>query len=591
MKQQEKSGEAAPVQYMHIPINKIDFSPINYRRFFNPEGIEEFAEQLKNSEDGILQEITVRPAGKRYELIIGERRLRAAVLAGLETIPAKVRPMEDNKVRRSQLVENLQRENPHPLHEAQAILYLVQEEGHTLTEAAQVLGKSPAYVHNRVKLAELIEPLQEVYFFGKMTTADAVLLGTLANDSQEDFFKQHCEGWKDNKHFRLNAIGYYVSQYQQDLTRAPFNIRDKKLVPEAGACTNCPFNSATLKTLFPELAKAANCSNKTCFHSKCLASAERKIRAVVDAHNPEAVILGRNVDEASTTLIDSLPEFNGLSRHAFDDIRIFTEPQKPEREDAYVYDVNKEKKVFSREHYTEAVLKYKALLKQYNEHLEAEGTLRAVLLQRSEIIPVYCNPSMRSQADQDRVVVTAKQVKEAIKEGTATIEIVQAEIDRMKGREDRFKVLDRVKIQEQLYDQYVQDMKNAKLKTTLTKADTVAMRYLLYDSLGYSKYDIDKLLFPKGHKDNNDLYLKLADLTPQQMAMLIRAVLVKNGSSKVPTSMYGLCLYKMAEADGTNVAAIEAAQLEKTNVREERYKERVADMQKTIKKIKGRKAA
>ncbi|MCH5684269.1 ParB/RepB/Spo0J family partition protein [Niabella sp. W65] len=202
-------GKVIPIeeQYYHLPVSMIEVSPSNYRKFYDQQALEEFAEQLKSTEVEILHPITVRPMGKKYELVYGERRFRAALLAGLTSIPAKIQDMTDIEMRKRRLAENIQRENPHPLHEALDIKELMEVEGKTTLQAAQVLGKSAAYVHNRLKLADLIEPLQELLISGKLTVSEAAELGTLAKDSQEEFLRSIVLAGKKRSIFRSVMYG------------------------------------------------------------------------------------------------------------------------------------------------------------------------------------------------------------------------------------------------------------------------------------------------------------------------------------------------------------------------------------------------
>lgn len=100
-------------EYKQVSTADIDFSPLNYRKYFSEDALQQFAEELK--QHGIISPLTLRPhpAG-RYELVAGERRLRAARIAGLPAVPAAIVSLTDEQVIEIQLSENLQRENPPP---------------------------------------------------------------------------------------------------------------------------------------------------------------------------------------------------------------------------------------------------------------------------------------------------------------------------------------------------------------------------------------------------------------------------------------------------------------------------------------------
>ena len=175
--------------------------------------------------------------------------------------------LTDEQVIEIQLSENLQRENPHPLHEAQGIGQM-QSTGKTIDEIAARLGKSKQFVYTRLKLLSLINDFQEMVLANVISLQEALQIGTLSGESQTEFFTEHCSKWKKQKDFRLFNLDYYLNHYRYDLKKAPFNTMDKNLVPEAGACTGCPSNSAALKSLFPEMAKQSVCSNKECYNNK-----------------------------------------------------------------------------------------------------------------------------------------------------------------------------------------------------------------------------------------------------------------------------------------------------------------------------------
>lgn len=584
---QRRATIPAEESYYQIPVAKIAFSPRNYRRFYDQQALEELAGQLAVGE--LIAPIIVRP-GKRgnYELVVGERRLRAAQMAGLKTLPARIRELTDEQVDEIQLIENMQRENPHPLDEALKIAKL-QESGRTIEEVARVLGKTVAYIYNRRKLAELIEPLQEVYFNGKLTINEAIELGSLPQDAQTDFFERQCTGWKEQKNFNIGNVRYLVGRYKFDLKSAPFNTRDKKLVPEAGACGGCPFNSATLKTLFPELAKEAVCSNRTCFKNKCLVSAEQRIRTAIESHAPDGILLGAFVDDESTIVVDSLPETVDLPRIDRSDVKILKEPEAPVKENYTEWVDHKGKEVFAKERYQNAVQEYKEDLADYQRELGADSTRKGLLLARCEVLTVYFNPDARNTTTSSAGQITAKQVQEAIKAGVETPELLTGEIERLKTREARAKELDREKVQMAVHTQFCEGLAGATLMAGLTDADRTAIRFMVYQGLTYqNRHTVEKALFPKGFKDNADFFERLAALTDEQMAYLIRMVISGNGESKTARFMHAYCLYQMAVQTGIHVSEIEEQQQKKASEREAKKKLRTKELQVRIKRLKAK---
>ena len=136
------------------------------------EGLAELAESIKAQ--GVMQPILARPIGAgRYEIVAGERRWRAARMAGLTTVPALVRELPDRHALAIALIENLQREDLNPLDEATGIKRLTEEFGMTHAEAAEAVGRSRTAITNALRLLELAPPVQELLREGKLDMGHA----------------------------------------------------------------------------------------------------------------------------------------------------------------------------------------------------------------------------------------------------------------------------------------------------------------------------------------------------------------------------------------------------------------------------------
>lgn len=150
-----ETSEPRGLGLQDIPVRQIEPGRYQPRTIMDPERLEELAESIKTQ--GLIQPVVVRPLAKegRYELIAGERRWRATQLAGLKTIPAIVRQIEDESALALALIENIQREDLNPLEEAVAIKRLIDEFELTHAEAADAVGRSRAAVSNLLRLMEL----------------------------------------------------------------------------------------------------------------------------------------------------------------------------------------------------------------------------------------------------------------------------------------------------------------------------------------------------------------------------------------------------------------------------------------------------
>src|ERR1700691_4452365 len=168
--------------FLQVDIDLIDPSPFQPRSRFREEALEELAQSIRAS--GIVQPIVVRPVGKRYQLIAGERRWRAAQKAELSRVPAVVRDVRDEMALEMTLVENLQREDLNPVEQARAFQRLTNEFHLTQEEAAERTGKDRATIANSVRLLRLQDAILDLIEEGKISAGHARAL--LAVDDPKD---------------------------------------------------------------------------------------------------------------------------------------------------------------------------------------------------------------------------------------------------------------------------------------------------------------------------------------------------------------------------------------------------------------------
>lgn len=560
----------------------IDFSPLNYRKWYDPQDLEAFSEVLKIH--GIIHSLLLRPAGKRYELIIGERRLRAARIAGLSTIPCRIIPLTDEEVREIQLTENIHRENPHPFHEAQAIDQM-QQEGKTIDQIAVRLGKTKRYVFNRLRFLSLIPEIQEMFVANRISIQAATDIAGVSEEAQQEIFAENFKDWKDNAHLFIQNANHLLRFYFNDLHKAPFDTEDQTLVPAAGACSGCPFNSATLQTLFPELAKAAQCSNRECYRSKCQSQFVRALTAAIAEHQPEALVYGQEPNAVQLEALQAMPEAAGLPLHYRYNIRLVRPPQQPDEKDYY----DEENGELDEVTYQAALLEYEEDSRQF-ELDKASGIYKTGLYISSANNPeVLLFDESSSRPSEESTKVTAKAVQEALKNGTATPELLEAEIVRITDREKRSQQLDREKVQDAIYQTFYQQTTETDLLTGPTDADQIAVRFLLLSTLGYgTRAEVSSVLKEDAEDAESDCYSWLASLTEAQFAYLIRMTILNKPESKQPDCTTAQCLYHMAEAAGIDIAAIQQTQQDKADDRQSKQKARIEALQKKIKRLRAK---
>ncbi len=163
-----------------IPVDSISPNPLQPRKRFKEESLEELAESLK--EHGVVQPVIVRPAGTGYELLVGERRWRAAQMAGLKAIPAVIREAEASQCLEVALVENLHRDDLNGIEEATAYRQLMEDFGLTQEEISQKVGKSRSAVANSLRLLQLPVEIQASIVAEDITPGHARALLALQGD-------------------------------------------------------------------------------------------------------------------------------------------------------------------------------------------------------------------------------------------------------------------------------------------------------------------------------------------------------------------------------------------------------------------------
>ena len=175
-------GSLEAAELSHLAVDQIDPNPFQPRRIFDADEIAALADSLR--QHGMLQPILVRPAGDRYQVIAGERRLRAAVEAHLAEVPARVLELDDQRVNELAIVENLQRKDLNALEKAQAFRCYLDSYGGTQEELAGRLGIDRSTLSNLLRLLELPEDLQKAVVSDQISPGHARAL--LAIEDREE---------------------------------------------------------------------------------------------------------------------------------------------------------------------------------------------------------------------------------------------------------------------------------------------------------------------------------------------------------------------------------------------------------------------
>lgn len=173
----------AHVGLLEVDVNAIDPNAAQPRKHFDNEKLLELAQSIKTY--GIVQPIIVHQNGERYTIIAGERRYRAARMAGLKEVPVVVKEMSQAELMEVSLVENLQREDLNPIEEAQAMRLLMDEYKLTQDELSSRLGKSRSAVANTLRLLSLPDSVSALVISGALSSGHARCLVPLPSDDQK----------------------------------------------------------------------------------------------------------------------------------------------------------------------------------------------------------------------------------------------------------------------------------------------------------------------------------------------------------------------------------------------------------------------
>jgi ParB-like partition proteins len=165
-----------------INLSEIRSNPYQPRKTFDVESLNELAESIKVY--GVVQPIIVKKSIKGYELIAGERRTKAAKIAGLTTIPAIIKDFTDQEMMEIALIENIQREDLNPIDEANSIVNIIKLRGYTQEEFAKKFGKSRSYVTNLIGLVRLPDKVKKMVEDKKISMSHARVLSKIEDEDK-----------------------------------------------------------------------------------------------------------------------------------------------------------------------------------------------------------------------------------------------------------------------------------------------------------------------------------------------------------------------------------------------------------------------
>ena len=265
-----------------LDITTVFPSADNHRKTFNDNSLQELADSIR--EVGVLQAIAVRPrtAGD-YEIIYGERRYRASLLAGAKTIKATIyNNITDDEAEDMSLSENLQREQVRPTEEAKAFKRLLEKGRYDMYSLVSRFGRSEKYIYTRLKLNELYAPIGELLDNETITVSVAEEISTYEPNIQKDVYEKHLkEDSGDNwTGYTLNLFRKHFEKcYTTDLEQYKFDKTE---------CKACVHNAANYN-LFAEHNGCGHCTNRKCLETKNAAFVAKETEKLLKS-DPKLVI-------------------------------------------------------------------------------------------------------------------------------------------------------------------------------------------------------------------------------------------------------------------------------------------------------------
>lgn len=381
-----KATDMKSVEKNIVSVALADIQPSNYnpRKTFDEASLAELADSIR--QQGVLQPIGVRPiAENRFEIIFGERRYRASLMAGLETIPAVIHEVSDEVAEEMAVTENLQRKDVTPIEEANAYQKLMESGRHDVHSLAVQFGKSEDYIHTRLKFTNLIPEIAALLETDEITISVASEICRYGKDIQSEVYDRHLkEGIVYNSWRGMKAADVARLIERNFTTDLEYYSFDKTL------CMSCPHNTNNM-TLFCE-GGCGKCANRKCLEDMNTAYLVERAVQMLGEH-PTAM-LARSTYNSNDMAAKRLVELG----YELETLPYYTDyPEMPEEPEAEDYETTEE--------YEEARKDYEQEQEDYKAECEdilrgsTEGDISLyVIVGRDDISLGYMETSVMNTA-------------------------------------------------------------------------------------------------------------------------------------------------------------------------------------------------
>lgn len=363
-----------------VSVALANIQPSNYnpRKHFDETSLAELAGSIRRQ--GVLQPIGVRPLADtdRFEIVFGERRYRASLMAGLEEIPAIVLNVSDETAQEMAVTENLQRQDVTPIEEANAYQKLIESGRHDVQSLAVQFGKNENYIRTRLKFVSLIPEIALLLEQEELTISVASEICRYGEDIQREVYDKHLtedamsyNSWRGMK--AADVAKKIEQQYTTDLSRYSF---DKTV------CQSCPHNTNNM-VLFCE-GGCGNCSNRTCLAEMNTSFlVEKTVQFMKQYPSVSLCHQEYNYDEATVERLTAMGyEVECLKTYAT------TYPEQPEAPEKEEYDTTEEYEEAETK-YGQDLNDYEAKCEEINRQIEAGETSLYIRIGRNDIDLCY----------------------------------------------------------------------------------------------------------------------------------------------------------------------------------------------------------
>ena len=575
-KKEVNGKKSSLLQIQNLPLGKIKPDLEQPRKTFNEDALQQLSESIEKH--GVLQPITVRQLNGHYIIVMGERRYRASKLAGKKTVPCIVRTYENNDVLEVQIIENLQRQDVEPTEEAEAIAYL--SEKYAPTEIAKRLGRTDNFIRQRLKLAGLIDGFNHFVRNGEMTISLGVGVALFEPEEQQMMLETMGED------FSAHQINRMIKDQTYDLEKASFDIADKKLVPKAGSCVECPFNAANQGNLFGEGKMV--CTKAACFETK----KSKSFLNLIEKCKKENILLIPEIrqywaDDENNQLIISQLEKNGLKVYLLDDVEIIENPIEPTIEaiqkEYQHYDYSEDE---LKAELDEAMQNHNEALEKFNSAKE-DGFKNGIVFHPDSFQHKEIFVKIVEKPKNDSTEYSAPLANRKMADCTPEEQIVK-----INEREIRKKQIENNKQFEEVVEM-IRETKYVDTKKTLSTDEMVAFSISLFENnVGYMS---QQKYFSKFFGDTSKMTkIEMVENFKKKFKKeifhkLIRYMLTKQvhfGESNHVNNLTNISFYNAMQGYyKSKIAGIEKEYAEKRDKLEARLKERITVLEKQIQEL------